>query len=58
MTNISKHEEALAIKCPACGMRAGVWCGPVLDRAVFHPITTWMHERRYRKSQEGAGVHK
>lgn len=51
-TNLSAHEEALAIKCPACGVKAGVWCGPVLDHFVFHPITPWMHERRYRASQQ------
>jgi hypothetical protein len=48
-------ENALAIKCPQCGRKPGVWCGPVLDD-TFNPysdcswIIPWMHQKRYDAS--------
>lgn len=52
MTDLSAHEKALSIRCPACGVKEGVWCGPTVIHNPYRPITPWMHERRYRKSQE------
>jgi hypothetical protein len=50
--DIARTEAALAITCPVCKTAPGIWCGPVLDHFVSHPVTPWMHERRYAHTEQ------
>lgn len=49
---LAEIEAALNIQCPSCKAgKPGVWCGPVLEHAVFNPIHPWMHTRRYEATK-------